>query len=105
MEMNYKISQKNVLSAFSLSVQVVSDFIETKTVVDDRSHATLVNNEVFVNLALATSQADLYWLNSLFFEVRLITQLQLLFHPLLLVNFEKMRKMLLLLEFMYFLFL
>ena len=67
MEMNYKISQKNVLSAFSLSVQVVSDFIETKTVVDDRSHATLVNNEVLVNLALATSQADLYWLNSLVF--------------------------------------
>ena len=67
MEMNYKISQKNVLSAFSLCVQVVSDFIETKTVVDDRSHATLVNNEVLVNLALATSQADLYWLNSLFF--------------------------------------
>ena len=67
MEMNYKISQKNVLSAFSLYVQVVSDFIETKTVVDDRSHATLVNNEVLVNLALATSQADLYWLNSLVF--------------------------------------
>ena len=67
MEMNYKISQKNVLSAFSLCVQVVSDFIETKTVVDDRSHATLVNNEVLVNLALATSQADLYWLNSLVF--------------------------------------
>ena len=68
MEMNYKISQKNVLSAFSLSVQVVSDFIETKTVVDDRSHATLVNNEVFVNLALATSQADLYWLTLYFWS-------------------------------------
>ena len=67
MEMNYKISQKYVLIAFSLCVQVVSDFIETKTVVDDRSHATLVNNEVLVNLALATSQADLYWLNSLVF--------------------------------------
>ena len=71
--MNYNISQKKVLSTFFLSVQVVSDYIETKTAVDDRRHGTLVNNEVAVNLALAASQADLYRLNSLFFRVRLIT--------------------------------
>ena len=69
--MNYNISQKKVLSTFFLSVQVVSDYIETKTAVDDRRHGTLVNNEVAVNLALAASQADLYRLNSLFFRVRL----------------------------------
>ena len=58
MEMNYKMSQKNALSTFFFSVQVVSDYIETKTTVNNWRHNTLVNNEVVVNLALATSQAD-----------------------------------------------
>ena len=71
--MNYNISQKNVLSTFFLSVQVASDYIEAKTAAADRRHDTLVNNEVVVNLALATTQADLYRINSLFFQVRLIT--------------------------------
>ena len=70
--MNYHISQKNVLSTFFYPVQVVSDYVEPKTSADDCRHGTLVNNEVVVNLALATFQADLYRLNSLFFQVRLI---------------------------------
>ena len=64
MEINYNISQKNVLSIFFLSIQVVSDCIETKAAVNDCRHSMLANNEVVVNLALAASQADLYRLNS-----------------------------------------
>ena len=67
MEMNYNISQKNVLTTFFYSVQVVSDYVETKTAVDDCRHDRLVNNEVVVNLPLATCQADLYMLNSFIF--------------------------------------
>ena len=58
MEMNYNISQKNALSTFLFSVQVVSTYIETKTAVNNRRDDTLVNNEGVVNLELATSQAD-----------------------------------------------
>lgn len=58
MEMNYNISQKNALSTFFFSVQVVSTYIETKTAVNNRRHDTLVNNEGVVNLELGTSQAD-----------------------------------------------
>ena len=58
MEMNCNISQKNALSTFFFSVQVVSTYIETKTAVNNRRHDRLVNNENFVNLELATSQAD-----------------------------------------------
>ena len=58
MEMNCNISQKNALSTFFFSVQVVSTYIETKTAVNNRRHDRLVNNEDFVNLELATSQAD-----------------------------------------------
>lgn len=58
MEMNYNISQKNALSTFFFSVQVVSTYIKTKTAVNNRRHDTLVNNEGVVNLELGTSQAD-----------------------------------------------
>ena len=58
MEMNYNISQKNALSTFLFSVQVVSTYIETKTAVNNRRHDRLVNNEGVVNLELGTSQAD-----------------------------------------------
>lgn len=58
MEMNCNISQKNALSTFFFSVQVVSTYIETKTAVNNRRYDTLVNNEGVVNLELATSQAD-----------------------------------------------
>lgn len=63
-----------MLRTFFLSVQVVSDYIETKTVVNDCRDGALVSNEVFVNLALATSQADIYRLNSLFFHMWLMAQ-------------------------------
>ena len=39
----------------------MSDFIESKTAVEDRRHSTILSSdEVIVNMALATSHADLY---------------------------------------------
>ena len=43
--------------------EIVDNFIQEKTAVDDRKHACVVNEgeDVIVNLAIANSYAELYW--------------------------------------------
>ena len=41
-------------------LKVVADFIEEKTTIDDRQHCGEVDGQVVVNIALATSQANMY---------------------------------------------